>query len=266
MMRQPYLAFFASLWIFGICGLSLESLCEEQDSAPSEERPTSDANFGLVEVEPTYLIASDVMSGFYLVPYRFRRSDWGLYFGLGYSSYSPTKYSPNFVEASFSDVYSSPDVPLIEAQFTVKYNFTLGSIGIDIGVGTYENSSKSDLSESKLSFVPIRMGINFTLDNLLYEPYVAPYVSAGAYTVSFKESLEDNSDNGFTQAAPYFSGGIMLQLDWIDRISSRDAFDNGGVQNTFIFAEGRMMASSTADGDPDFGSAFHWNAGLRLEF
>lgn len=240
------------------------------DSGPvPEDLPPPDESLneeGWVEVEPSNLVPSDLTSSFYLVPYRIRRTRWGVNFSVSYSTFEPTYYSPNFVEAGYSDVYSSPETPLLEFQMGVKYNFKLGSLVAEAGVGTFKEVSDSDIVESELSLMPIRLGLTYIMDTLFIEPYLAPYVTGGVYTISYTESLENTSNNGFTQAAPYFTAGIQFQLDWIDKIAAREAYLDSGIENTFLFVEGRKFFASAAPADPNFETDFHVNGGLRLEF
>ena len=82
----------------------------------------------------------------------------------------------------------------------------------------------------------------------------------------YKEKLEETSNNGFTQAAPYFSAGLQFQLDWIDTASARESYVDSGIEGTYIFVEGRKFFASQHANDPDFESDIHVDTGLRLEF
>lgn len=241
----------------------------EEMVQPAEERPDealAPETDGWVEVEPSNIVPSELTGSFHLVPYRIRRSDWGMNVSVSYSSFEPSSYSPDPVQANYSDVYSGAEMPLIELQMTAKYNMKLGSLGLDLGIGTFRESSDSDIVESELTLMPIRLGASLILDALFIEPYVVPYASGGVYTINFKESYNSVTFEGWTQAAPYVSAGLQFQLNWIDPASARDSYIDAGIENTFLYVEGRKFFASTAAKDPNFETDFHINGGMTVEF
>ncbi len=219
-----------------------------------------------VEVEPTNLLPSDITGIYYLIPYRNRRDKWGQTVSIGYSSFTPIDYEPNFIAADFKDIYASADMPLIELQVSFKRNFTLGSMGAEIGVGIYQNNSDSNLIESDIELIPIRLGANFSFDNLAFEPFVVPYAMAGAYVVMYEENSSALSFGGNTEVAGYYGLGASFQLNWVDREAARISYLESGIENTFIYLEARKFIASGAAQDPDFSTGFDWGAGVRLEF
>jgi hypothetical protein len=76
----------------------------------------------------------------------------------------------------------------------------------------------------------------------------------------------DNTFGGNTQVAPYFTFGAQINLDWLDPISSRQGYEENGIQATFVYIEGRKFIASTAARDPDFENDIEPNIGLRMEF
>lgn len=247
---------------FGISGAYIDgSQAEETAASPQPDD-------GLwVEVEPTNLLPSDITGIYYLVPYRSRRANSGHLVSLGYSSYKPSNYTPNFIASDFSNIYPSAEVPLVELQYIYKRNFSFGSIGIDSGVGMYNNSSDDTAISSELQLIPVRLGGVFYLDSLFFEPYVVPYIAGGIYTVFYEETLEGSSAfGGNTQIAPYMTVGLSFQLNWVDREAARISYLDSGVENTFIYIEGRSFYQSQAAQDPDLSTGFDWGAGVRVEF
>lgn len=240
--------------------IEMEAAGEEP---PVDLEPVSD---GWVEVEPSNIVPSELTGSFYLVPYRIRRKTWGLSVSASYSTFEPSSYTPDALQVAYSDVYNSAEIPLIELQMTVKYNMKLGALGFDIGIGSFKESSDTDLIESELSIMPIRFGASLIFDTLFIEPYLVPYISGGAYTVNFKESYNSVSVEGWTQAAPYVAAGLQFQLNWVDPISARESYVDAGIENTFLYLEGRKFFASTAAKDPDFETDMHVNGGLRVEF
>ncbi|MGE0764381.1 MAG: hypothetical protein AB7N80_13955 [Bdellovibrionales bacterium] len=236
--------------------------------APMEgvtEKPVPDDGLW-VEVEPTNMLPSDITGIYYLVPYRNRRDNWGQTASVGYSSYVPVNYEPNFVAAFYEDVYTSAEMPLIEFQYSLKRNIPLGSMGIEAGVGFYQNQSDTDLIDSEVQLIPVRLGVNLYLDNLWFEPYFVPYAAGGVYTIFYDESIDGSSFGGNTQAAPYMAVGVQMQLNWVDREAARISYTDSGIENTFLYLEGRQFMASQAASDPDFSTSFNWGAGMRLEF
>jgi hypothetical protein len=228
------------------------------DSTPTESHK--------VTVEPSYVEVTKTEDLFHLMPYKDRRGKWGETVSIGYSSYEPKNFESNFVAADISQPYTKAETPLIEAQFVFKRNTTYGSIGAELGIGMYSNTSDDPGIESTLEFKMYRLGANIALDTLSPEPYIVPYASAGLYTVQYNETLGEVHHKGNTQVAPYLAGGLMFQLDWIDRRAARVSYEDSGTQSSFIFAEARTMLASSDESDPDYSSSVHWDAGLRIEF
>lgn len=223
---------------------------------------------GMVEVEPSFYELNRTEGGYKLLPYAERRGKWGNQVSVGYSMYTPQYYESEFSAFSYDEAYGlSSDMPLIEIQYTLKRNFDFGSIGAELGVGFYSNTSDVEGLDSELQLIPVRLGATLILDRILKTPYVAPYVAAGAYTMIFTESLEgQNTFEGNTQVAPYFTAGILLNLDWLDPDSARQAYEESGIQGTFLYVEGRKFMASSAARDRDFENEIEPNIGLRVEF
>ncbi|MBX7230630.1 MAG: hypothetical protein K1X29_00960 [Bdellovibrionales bacterium] len=220
----------------------------------------------LVEVEHSNILSADITGIYYLVPYRNRRLKWGKTISLGLSNFNPLNYEPNFLASDFKDVYSTSFPSLMELQFVLKRNFILGSIGAELGAGLYNKTSVNDAVDSRIELIPVRFGINVNFDNLFFEPYLVPYASGGVYTMIFKENTSSVSHGGNTQVAPYFSVGVALQLNWLDREAARVSYMDSGMENTFLYIEGRMFMVSQNASDPDFSTGLNWGAGMRVEF
>jgi hypothetical protein len=223
----------------------------------------------LVEVEPVNILPADLSSVSALVPYRVRRKETGVEVGLKYSLFDPTKYESDYASSTiigFEELYGS--APLLEIYANYKKNLSFGSLGAELGVGIYSNDVDNiDFGDNiSLSLQVISLGGKFILDAIHYEPYIAPYIGGGIYTVLYKEENGSNSFNGNTQPAPYMSAGVLAQLNWVDRAASVEAYSEGGIENTFLFAEVKQFMASTADGDPDFSTDPTLGAGLSLEF
>jgi hypothetical protein len=250
------------LWssILGFALLLSVSSFAVADESQDEDHPPK----GMVKVEQSDLVKAPAPShDFIMRPYRERRGKWGAIFGISYNSYQPSNFVSSLLNSNFGDVYGAPQTPLLEAQLIVKRNFSLGSIGVEAAFGYYDNNSSADVS-SELQISQYRLGIILILDTLTETPYFAPYGSVGAYMVSANESTTDNS-NAITSIAPYVTLGVQCSLNWLDTLAARKAYQSGGIENTYLFAEVRMyFAGSNADGD--FSNNFSPGGGLRVEF
>jgi hypothetical protein len=253
----------AKLLVIAI-GVFSSGLAYAQDEIMSEDQASSAK---MVIVEPTHTMTTEIEGEYRLVSHRERRSNWGMTASLLYSSFEPVNYEPNFAALEYKDVYTTPEMPMIEMVVSSKMNLELGSVGIELGFGGYKNESDhQDLLESSLLLIPVRLGLVLALDNIGPEALLVPYVSLGAYTVFYREGLGGNSFNGNTQPAPYFHGGLAVSLDWIDRRAARIAYEDSGIQSSYVFAEARKQMASDAGSDPDFESDIYWAAGVRVEF
>lgn len=249
------------LWlIIGISSVSFRSRAEEPDLERLEKQ-------NKVYVEPTFISTTKVDGEYKLVPYRDRRPAWGITVGIGYESYEPVNYEPNYAPVDYyDDLYGSPSLPMVEFQFAVKRNFGSGSLGVELGASRFENSKSGELVASTLSLTCVRLGVIYSLDAMSADPMWAPFVTGGMYTMLYKESLQGNSFNGNSMVAPYVSGGVAMSLHWIDKSASRLAFEDSGIQRSYLYADVRTFIASSSKKDPDLSSDFNWGAGLKLEF
>jgi hypothetical protein len=236
--------------------------------AQSETSDGYTGKAGMVYVEPTNVISTEVEGEYKLVPYLERRPKWGTTFSVGYSSYEPIFYEPDFVTMDAEELYSTPDTPLIEIKLGVKRNAGFGSIGGELGIGIYTNNSdvEATIVESSLEIIPLTLAATITLDALGKEPMFAPFVTGGFYTMLFKEEADTRSVNGNTQAAPFVGAGVNFLLDWLDRQAARRAYTDSGVQASYLYASVNTFMESSGENDKDFSNEFNWATGLKVEF
>lgn len=222
----------------------------------------------MVEVEPSNVITSEVEGEYRLVPYLERRGKWGQTFSIGYSSYEPVNYEPDFIEMDSSELYSSPDTPMIELRYSVKRNAGFGSIGGEFMIGMYNNNSDVDpevFVDSTLNIMPISLGAVIAFDSFSAEPMFVPYIEGGLYTVIYKEETDTRSVNGNTQVAAYVTGGINFNLDWIDKQAARKAYEDSGIEASYLYVEMSKYMESSAAQDKDFSNDYNWGVGIRVE-
>lgn len=222
----------------------------------------------MVYVEPSYASTTVILGQYPILPYLERRPRWGTTVSVGYSTYQPVNYEPNFATGKFSNFYKTAEMPLIEAQFTVKRNLGFGSVGAEMAAGIYKNTSDVDITlvDSTLTLYPVRLGVNITLDAFSAEPLIVPYASGGLFSVIYKESQAGASKNGNSQVAPYVNLGVEIRLDGLDRQAARIAFTESGIQATYVYLEVRKFMSSGSGTDPDFGTDVDFAGGVRVEF
>jgi hypothetical protein len=238
------------------------SLAQEETSAEFHGKA------GLVEVEPSNVITSEIEGEYKLVPYLDRRGKWGQTFSIGYSSYEPKYYEPDFITMDSSELYSTPDTPMIELRYSVKRNAGFGSIGGEFMLGIYSNSSDVDpvaYVDSTLQIIPVSAGLVISFDSFTPEPRFVPYIGGGLYTMIYKEETDTRSLNGNTQVAPYVTGGVNFQLDWIDKQAARKAYEDSGIQASYLYVELSKYLESSAAQDKDFSNDYNWGVGIRVE-
>jgi hypothetical protein len=221
----------------------------------------------MVYVEPTYVQYVKTENEYKLSSYKERRHAWGFTAGAGYSTYEPVNYEPNFAKTAYNKVYAKPAIGMFEGVLTAKRNLSFGSVGLEVGGGTFNNDhTDPNYVGSKLNLTEVRAGGVLYLDVLGDEPTWVPYVSGGGYMMIYKEQLDGNAFGGTTQLAPYVNGGIAMQLDWIDRHAARIGYEESGVLTSYLYIEARKYFTSQIKKDPDFSNTVSGVLGVRAEF
>ena len=213
------------------------------------------------------------------LPYRKRRSKLGAIFSANYEKYEPNDYKSLILDKYFDEVSGGDSIPLMGAEIGVKYNFALGSVAGIFGYSKGETSNKGQNLNS-ISVSVIKADINFTMDNLMSEPYVAPYVQGGIHQISWDEESVSagNIQNESFVTDPNFhlKTGVLVQLNWIenwiDPSTTHEGLRSSGLQNTFldIFYSYYMQPSQVAEaageeGEADVSSS-GLGIGLKMEF
>lgn len=251
--------------------------CELASVVSHAAPPDFDDPFGaseppnrLVEVEGQDFVVVPPDNTIKLKSYSKRRRKFGFAASVGLSNYSPKIVRDEKTTLDDPTVYGKPVTNLIELQIGPKWNLAFGSLQLDLGIGQYFIQGHSALYDSSLAITPMRLGMSFIFDRLFSEPYLAPYLSGGAYQMSYSEqggndSVGSLNNTGSTGLAPYFAAGINIQLNWLDRRTALSAFHELKLLNGFLFIEGRYFASASAG--PDLSSvAADAVGGVRIEF
>lgn len=225
----------------------------------------------LVEVEPVNILPGDLSTVYKILPYKVRRPKRGQQLSLTYSQYNPLNYQSDTTiafQGNFAGLYGAAETPLIEATYDYRFNVILGSLAAEIGYGYYSNTANPNtvVGTARLNVQPIRLAVRYTADNLFYEPYVAPYISGGVYSMLYSENYGNVTFSGNTQPAPFYSAGVLFQLNWLDPISAVTSYTESGLENTYVFAEIRQFMKSSASKDPDFSNGPTLGFGISFEF
>ncbi|WP_374029466.1 hypothetical protein [Bdellovibrio bacteriovorus] len=230
---------------------------QQQPEPQLVEREIDDREVPLVEVE--YYQDN-------LAPYKERRETHGIYFGIDYEMLELKNYVSTLDGLTYDAMFGSETIPLLHLSVDYKYNFVLGSLafGIDFGKGSL--SADKSGSERTLDITKYGVGLKFTLDNLMNEPYIAPYVGLNIWQMGISEESPTDSFSATTQMGYNYTIGALLQLDWLDYQTAKETTFNWGLENTFVDIYATQYAKTSADDDPNTETDFLYGAGLRLEF
>lgn len=212
------------------------------------------------------------------LPYKERRSTWGTLFSVNYEQFYPENYNSLVLNQDYITITGDQSIPMVGAEFGVKYNFSLGSASALVGYsqGSIDNTA-TNLDE--ISATITKVVLNISLDNIFDEPYVAPYVQIGVHSIDWLEKSTvagvTNEESFSTDWNIHYKAGVSFQLNWIERTidpSSQDESLRSGLENTYIdifytsYAQPPQVASvNGAEGEADLQSS-QIGAGLKLEF
>ncbi|MFN3455013.1 MAG: hypothetical protein ACK41T_08650 [Pseudobdellovibrio sp.] len=209
-------------------------------------------------------------------PYKERRSNFGLLFSLNYEKFYPEEHASAIQNKPFKQISDGQELGLVGAELGLKYNFILGSIAGVIGYakGNFSNEAQN-LEGIEASIM--KAGINLTLDNLMSEPWVAPYAQAGVHQIDWTESSYSGSDlyEETLKSKPnfHYKVGLLFQLNWIEKfidpMTSVDGLRSSGLENTFIdvFYTQYAAYADSEDSDEQVNlSSSAMGVGLKLEF
>jgi len=214
------------------------------------------------------------------LPYRERRSQFGILFSANYESFVPSDYTSLIINKKFNELPGDRNIAVFGAELGVKYNFVLGSIAaiLGYGKGTYD-SPKNKIIEMNVEIV--KAGLIFTLDNLMSEPWIAPYGQINVHRFGWKEISIDATNATLEEAFTTdpnvsYKAGLLFQLNWLENLIDPNTHTNGlrssGLENTFLdvfytmySAPNEIADVNGATGEANLESA-SYGVGLKLEF
>ncbi len=201
-----------------------------------------------------------------LAPYKERREDHGIYAGVIYEPLVFKSFVSAIDDANYSTMFGAEAIPLVSLLIDYKYNFMLGSLSAGISYGQGKLSDSVSGVYRTLEISKTALGFKYSMDMLMTEPYVVPYVGLQFYNMSISDSTPTQSFSETLEQEISYSLGVLLQLDWIDYETAKHATFYWGLENTFIdlfitkYTKSADAGKANMETDPTFG------AGIRLEF
>lgn len=212
-------------------------------------------------------------------PYIKRRKNWGMIFGVHMENYQPKKYTSLLLNGNFETITGDATVPLISGELGLKYNFGVASIAAVAGYGMGNYGDKLvGLENFEVSIM--KFSANFTLDGIMNEPYVAPYVQGGMHRFQVTEETNDGTNIGSESPTTtwnmHYRAGLLFQLNWIegsiDPNSHAEGLRSSGLENTYLdvfyasyMSPSEISAAEGQSGEPDTASS-HIGFGIKMEF
>lgn len=201
-----------------------------------------------------------------LASYKERRENHGAYVGFAYEAMDLKNFVSTLDSQSYRSLFGKKGVPLVRLMVDYKYNFMLGSfaLGLDYGMGRLTDRLSG--AERSLEISKYGVGIKFTADMIVDEPYAAPYIGINLWQMGISETSPTDSFSATTQMGLNYTVGLLLQLDWIDLESAKYATFKWGLENTFLDLYATQYAQTSAVDDPNTETEWLYGGGLRLEF
>lgn len=202
-----------------------------------------------------------------LAPYQIRREKHGVYFGVQYEPLVLKNYASTLQSGvKYSGLFGDQAISLIRANMNYKYNFSLGSLALGADVGSGEVQSSKSGNSTTLSVLKYGINMQFTADNILPEPYAAPYFGLNIWKMDLSEKNSTDSYSGVTQIGYNYMLGVLVQLDWLDQETAKQSTFNTGLENTFLDLYITQYAKTQSNEDPNTETDLGYGAGIRLEF
>ncbi len=247
-----------------------ESVDLSQQSNAQTALPETEATVDLVEerslsenannetVEVSYLKNQNII-------YREGRSNWSTFISMNSEMIMFDQYRSQFDRTSYDSVYGARTLNTAQGEVGIKYNFSLGSIGLSVlyGKGFLRDTTKAGDSR-ELSVEKMAGGLTYFMDTFFSEPYFAPYVGSEIYKFNWRErSVSKGEKTGDTDFAVMWTLGGLIQLNWIDPETSRKTRNEWGLTNMFLDV---YVSQYLSEDEPDFTSSINYGSGLRFEF
>lgn len=199
--------------------------------------------------------------------YRDRRETWGVQFHLAMEQLELSKYkSPIHTTREYSDIFGSTPLLGVKIGAGVKLNTAIGSLIVG---PEYSRAQVYDGTDSEsLNITKTGAFARIQLDNLFSEPYVVPFVKASYMNSDIVASDATNSTVVSTGHLDELSAGVMLQLNWLEEDTSRNARASEGLENSYleIYWLGVSHSPEESVSDQELSVINSYGVGLVLEF
>lgn len=247
---------------FATAAIDELNLEEPQNIEQGAEQNTD----GLVEVYSRDALVELHIRQDNLADYKTRRETHGVYVGVDYEQYVPSNFVSLNDGKNYSELFNNEPIPLVSLAIDYKYNFALGSlaVGLSGGMGSIEDDRSGD--KRTLEITKIMGTLKYTMDNLMNEPYVAPYVGFSMYQMSINDKSTTNSVSESPPMGYSYALGLLIQLDWLDHDAAKTATFNYGLENTFLDVFMAQYMSSGGEEDANMETDPVLGVGLRMEF
>lgn len=241
---------------------------------PSEEtRPlvesSAEENFVEVYTGPANV---EVITSNEYTNYKERRKRHGFSVGLTTENVYMPDYASIYDGKLYEELWGQEDISMPQLSANYKFNFILGSINIGAAYAQGSILDDRSLDQRTIQLEKKSANFQFLFDNLMSEPYIVPYAGLSVYDFNINEYVKlgttgvEESHNFETEYGSAYTVGFLIQLNWLEKESAKNAYFENGLQNTFLDIYWTQYENPNQDPDPNTQSDFNWGAGLRIEF
>jgi hypothetical protein len=202
------------------------------------------------------------------IPYSEKRGNWGFTFSGNMENFSPTKFISSHDGFSYNELFGSRPIQMAQLDLGIKYNIAFGALSANVMAGIGKISGSATGLDRSLFITKRATSAGITLDNIMKEPYVAPYAKLQILDLVFEDKGAADGDSvGTTAWTTGITAGLLIQLNHLDPTdTAMVASEEYGLANTYLDVFVSKYNTSNAPDDPNFESDFNWGIGLALEF
>lgn len=200
-------------------------------------------------------------------PYKYRRETHGFTIDMGYENLQFINYY-SIVDGTtqFYDMFGDIEIPLYYLQGGYKYNFGIGALTANLGIGQANYFSRDSGISRELIVTKYSVSASYIMDVLFDEPYIAPYASFGINQFTLEEQAGDVKASTGIEAAYFYSFGALIQLNWIDQKAALGGLRDNGLQNTYVDVHVSVYEPGLDPDDPNTETEYSLGAGIKMEF
>lgn len=260
-----------------------EDIPSDESVSPAKNKPGPDLNNlnakiaekqepkkepeGLVEVY-TGPANVEVLTRHEYVSYKERRKRHGFTIGISSENIYMHEYTSLYDGKLYEELWGQEDVSLPQLNLNYKFNFMLGSISLGAGYGRGSILDDRTGDERTITMEKTSGSFQILFDNFMKEPYFVPYFGVSLFDFKVSEYVKsvDQTHSFTTDMGNAYTVGFLIQLNWLEKESSREAYIENGLENTYLDVYWTQYENPNQAPDPNTQSDFNWGAGLRIEF